>query len=76
MGLQELIPGRLHADPATLLERLLPAIIKLLNDLMDATPVEDLPGVSLTPGKLGPPQERNSSFGERERLSIRWQLGF
>jgi hypothetical protein len=74
-GLQELIPGRLHADPATLLERLLPATIKLLNDLMNATPVEDLPGASLTPDKLGPPHERNSPFGERERLSIRWQLG-
>jgi hypothetical protein len=75
-GLQELIPGRLHADPAALLERLLPATLKLLNNLMDATPVEDLPGVSLTPAQLRPPQERNSSFGERERLSIRWQLGF
>ena len=69
-------PGRLYADPATLLERLLPAIIELLNGLMDATPVEDLPGVSLTPSKLRPPQDRNTPFGERERLSIRWQLGF
>jgi hypothetical protein len=48
-GLRELIPGRLHAEPAVLLERLLPAIIKLLNELMAATPVEDLSGVSLTP---------------------------
>src|ERR1019366_1516900 len=44
-GLRELIPGRLHAEPAVLLERLLPAIIKLLNELMAATPVEDLSGV-------------------------------
>ena len=43
-GLRELIPGRLHAEPAVLLERLLPAIIKLLNELMAATPVEDLSG--------------------------------
>jgi|ERR1022692_892412 hypothetical protein len=75
-GLRELIPGRLHAEPAVLLERLLPAIIKLLNELMTATPVEDLSGVSLTPEKHAPPQDRNSPFGERERLSIRWQLGF
>jgi hypothetical protein len=75
-GLRELIPGRLHAEPAILLERLLPATIKLLNELMAATPVEDLSGVSLTPEKHAPPQDRNSPFGERERLSIRWQLGF
>jgi len=75
-GLRELIPGRLHAGPAVLLERLLPAIIKLLNELMAATPVEDLSGVALKPERHAPPQDRNSPFGERERLSIRWQLGF
>jgi len=75
-GLRELIPGRLHAEPDFLLERLLPAVIELLNELMEATPVENLSGVSLTPEKHSPPRDRNSPFGERERSSVRWQLGF
>lgn len=75
-GLTELIPGRLHAEPGILLERLLPAVIRLLNELMAATPVEDLSGVSLTPGKQSPPRGVNNPFGEHERSSIRWQLGF
>ena len=73
-GLRELIPGRLHAEPDLLLERLLPAVIELLNELMATTPVENLSGVSLTPEKHSPP--RDSPFGERERSSVRWQLGF
>lgn len=72
-GLRELLPGRLHAEPGVLLERLLPLVTGLLNDLMTATPVERLSGVSLRPQDLVPP--RGDGFGERERLSIRWQLG-
>jgi hypothetical protein len=72
-GLRELIPGRLHADPGVLLERLLPTIIELLNDLMTETPVETLPGVSLKPEHRFP--ARDNAFGEHERQSIRWQLG-
>jgi hypothetical protein len=72
-GLRELIPGRLYADPSVLLERLLPAVIELLNNLMTETPVELLPGVSLRPEHFSPPRDR--AFGEHERQSIRWQLG-
>jgi hypothetical protein len=74
-GLRELLPERLHADPGVLLERLLPAVIELLNSLMAATPVEQLSGVSLQPEDLFPPPGQNQAFGKRERLSIRWQLG-
>jgi hypothetical protein len=48
-------------------------VIELLNELMTATPVEMLPGVSLGPSDLAPP--RTGMYGERERQSIRWQLG-
>ena len=72
-GLQELLPDRVHADPGVLLGRLLPSVITLLDDLMTATPVERLPGVALTAADLAPP--RDGVFGERERQSIRWQLG-
>ena len=74
-GLRELLPDQLHAEPDVLLERLLRAIIELLNQLMTATPVEDLPGVSLQPKHSAPPQDRFSEFGQPERQSIRWQLG-
>ena len=60
-------------DFRMLLERLLPSVTGLLNELMTATPVERLSGVSLRPQDLAPP--RGDGFGERERLSIRWQLG-
>jgi hypothetical protein len=73
-GLRELIPGRLHADPGVLLETLLPATIKLLNEVMRETPVENLSHVVLTPQDSLPPSG-HSEFGERERQSIRWQLG-
>ena len=74
-GLREPLPGRLHADPYLLLERLLPAVIELLNDLMAATPVEKLSGISLKPEHSAPPGGKFNKFGERERQSIRWQLG-
>ncbi len=74
-GLQELLPGRLHADPGVLLDRLLPLVIELLNELMTATPVEQLSGVSLKPEDRVPPRGWGEAFGERERHSIRWQLG-
>jgi hypothetical protein len=72
-GLRELIPGRLHADPGVFLERLLPTVIELLNELMTETPVETLSGVSLKPEHRFPP--RDNAFGEHERQSIRRQLG-
>jgi hypothetical protein len=74
-GLRELLPDRMHADPSVLLERLLPAVLELLNELMAATPVETLAHVSLKPEDLLPPAGLDQSFGERERHSIRWQLG-
>jgi hypothetical protein len=74
-GLRELVPGRIHADPGLLLERLLPAVVELLNDLMIATPVEDLTHVAVNPEDLLPPCGPDQPFGENERLSIRWQLG-
>jgi hypothetical protein len=74
-GLQELLPERVHADPGVLLGRLLPSVITLLNGLMTATPVERLRGVSLKAADMVAPRDRGGVFGERERQSIRWQLG-
>jgi len=73
-GVEQLIPGRLHADPGLFLEAIFPRILDVLNALMGATPVECLSGVALTPEEVNPPA--TSPFDERTRLSLRWQLGF
>ena len=73
-SLQELFPEMLHFDPGVLLDRLLPAVLELLNKLMENTPVESLAGVSLNPGDLIPPTDV-PRFGEAQRHGIRWQLG-
>jgi hypothetical protein len=74
-GVSERLPGRLHAEPAPLLESLLPHVIRLLNDLMRETPVETLlpPGTALS---SSPPEGEDSPFRQPYRQSIRWQLGF
>lgn len=61
-GLQELLPGRLHAEPGILLERIVPAAMALLNDLMTSTPVEELSGVSLQPEDLESPRSMSDAF--------------
>ena len=75
-GVEELIAGRMHADPGILLEQLLPRVLDMLNKIMDETPVEQLSGVSLEPEDSEPPVEGHSEpFHELNRQSIRWQLG-
>lgn len=74
-GVTERISGRLHADPGVLLEQLFPQVIDLLNSLMARTPIERLPNVNLTPENLLPPADPDSPFSERNRQSIRRQLG-
>jgi hypothetical protein len=76
-GVEQLIPGRFHADPGVLLEQLLPRVLHMLNRIMDEAPVEKLSGVNLAPGDSGPPNKEGHSetFHELNRQSIRWQLG-
>lgn len=74
-GLMDQIEGRLHFDPGVLLDQLLPRTIDVLNKLMAATPVEQLPRVHLKPEDQVPPSSRDAAFGELERQSVRWQLG-
>ncbi len=75
-GVEEVTPGMFHADAGVLIEQLLPLVLGTLNTTMDATPVEHLAHVSLRPGDLRPPEGKGYElFSERERLSVRWQLG-
>jgi hypothetical protein len=72
--------NRWLVDPAIFLEQLLPLVLTMLNEVMDKTPVERLSHVALTPADSQPPVPDPKLggmdvFGERSRLSIRWQLG-
>jgi hypothetical protein len=75
-GVEELIPGRLLFDSGVFLEQLFPRVIAMLNRVMDETPVEHLPHVSVHPSDFLPPTESQvDPFVEQDRQSIRWQLG-
>jgi len=67
-------------DPSTLIERLWPQVLRLLNETMDATPVERLSNVQLTAADRVPPPDSTDgtpgTFDKLNRESIRWQLGF
>lgn len=77
-GVEERIPGRMHADPFVLLEQLFPRVIDLLESLIALTPVERLPHVGSSDLPSGPPNDESGfgPFSENNRKSIRWQLGF
>lgn len=73
--------NRWLVDPGMFLEQFLPYVLTMLNEVMDKTPVERLSNVTLTPADSQPPAPDPKLggmdvFGERSRLSIRWQLGF
>lgn len=75
-GVEETIPGAIHADAGVLVEQLLTRVLVVLNAVMDATPVEQLGHVKLRPVDHGPPEVKGyQPFAERERLGVRWQLG-
>jgi hypothetical protein len=75
-GVEELLPGRVHIEPGVLVEELFAQVAPILNELMDRTPVESLPGVSLKPADLVPPEGYAEPFSEPCRFSIRKQYGF
>jgi hypothetical protein len=73
-------PNRWLVDPGVFIEQLLPRVLAMLNEIMDKTPVERLSHVHLTQADCQPPAPDPKAggmdtFGERSRLSIRWQLG-
>jgi len=70
-GMTETSPGDVHAEPGILLERLLPAILRLINELMAATPMEARLGYSHSPNLA----DAKEPFDEWTRTSIRLQLG-
>ena len=69
------IVDQLRVDPGVLLENLFPRVLGLLNEIMDETPVERLPQVTIRDADKGPPLADGSPYTEHNRQSIRWQLG-
>jgi len=58
--------GQTYVDPGVLLENLLPRALQLLNEIMDATPVESLSGVALKASdEQLPPSEIGEPFPDR-----------
>jgi hypothetical protein len=72
-GVAQLLPGRYHADPGVLIDQIFRAILTVLNDLMAATPVENLPGVALEANDSLPPAD--GPFSAHTGASVRLQLG-
>jgi hypothetical protein len=60
-GASSVLPGRTHVDPAIVLDRLFEYAPALLNELMEKTPVEQLQGVTITPGDRIPPRGNNQN---------------
>jgi len=72
-GVQVLLPDRVHADPGKLLDAIFGRTMRLLDQLMGETPVDQLPGASL-PESRDKPTDRGI-FDDQFRESIRLQLG-
>jgi hypothetical protein len=79
-GARTATSGDVLINPSVFVERLWPEILRLLNETMNATPVERLSNVHLTPADCAPPPDSTDGtpglFDEANRNSIRWQLGF
>ena len=58
------IDRRLYIDPGVYLEAILPRAFAALNALMEATTVENLPGVDAANLPTGPPTDDDTFTGE------------
>lgn len=78
-GIQSILPQGVYIDPGILTDKLFEETIKLLNDLMRETQVENLSHVKITADNKVPPKKSESAmdtFSEWNRCAIRMQLGF
>ena len=75
-GVRQVLPNQVHVDPGVLMEQILSRVIDMLNEIMRETSATVFQHAALTPADALPPQEEHGIFSERNRLSVRWQLGF
>jgi hypothetical protein len=63
--------NRETAEPGVYLEKVLPSVLAAINAIMDATPVETLPGVDKTKLTLTPPGDQDVFRAHtRERIRL------
>jgi hypothetical protein len=62
--------GRAAADPGQFLEQLFPAVLRLLNEVMAATPT------AYVTGQRPLPDSGHPWYNDQNLLSVSWQLGF
>jgi hypothetical protein len=70
--------GSTLVDPAVFIERLFPHVLALLERAMEQTPVERLNPGPAAGGRSAVARRAGVAdwYSKRNRLSIRWQLGF
>ena len=69
-GAQPGVGGAVGVDPRQFVEQLFPAVLRLLNAVMAATPP------AYVCGQQPDPDSGPRWYSERNRLSVSWQLGF
>ena len=69
-GAQPGAGGAVAVDPGQFVEQLFPAVLRLLNAVMAATPP------AYVRGQQPHPDSGPRWYSERNRLSVSWQLGF
>ena len=69
-GAQPGVGGAVAVDPGQFVEQLFPAVLRLLNAVMAATPP------AYVRGQQPHPDSGPRWYSERNRLSVSWQLGF
>lgn len=69
-GVQPGVGGSTAVDPGQFLEQLFPAVLKLLNEVMIATPT------AYVSGSQPRPDSGHPWYNDRNRVSVSWQLGF
>jgi len=74
-GLSRQRDGRLYIDPGVYIEAILPSVFAALNGVMEATPVESLPGVNPAELLTAPPDDETFNAKTRQRIRLLGGIG-
>jgi hypothetical protein len=74
-GVTRAVDERLYIDTGIYIERILAPVVAAITAIMEATPVEILPGVDRTKLHTGPPEDDDGMFSPAKRQRIRLLSG-